>query len=334
MGRSHGTDSGPTVLYLLGKGRAGSTLLDNTLGQLEGFVSVGELLHLWDWGLLSGWSCGCGTPIPRCSLWSEVLDVAFGDKIIDPAARAAILDDQREVLSWRRLPRLLTTARRGDVGDWPALRRYCDVLSRTYRAVSEVSGARIIVDSSKWPASPTALGLVPGIDTVVVQLVRDPRAVIYAWKKHKTWTDRPGEQEMPRFGSAYSVSSWWARSITSELVRRNAGRDRQALIRYEDFVRDPRTTLGRIASLVGERPELSFVSDDAIHLEPSHTVGGNPTRMSAGRVPLRLDDEWVREQSTADTVVTTLATLPLLRRYGYPLGKHARAVSAPEVSRP
>jgi len=69
-------------------------LLDNTLGQLEGFVSVGELLHLWDWGLLSGWSCGCGTPIPRCSLWSEVLDVAFGDKIIDPAARAAILDDQ------------------------------------------------------------------------------------------------------------------------------------------------------------------------------------------------------------------------------------------------
>jgi len=56
--------------------------------------------------------------------------------------------------------------------------------------------------------------------------------------------------------------------------------------------------------------------------------------MSAGRVPLRLDDEWVREQSTADTVVTTLATLPLLRRYGYPLGKHARAVSAPEMSRP
>ena len=318
MRRPHESDPGPTVLYILGKGRAGSTLLDNALGQLEGSVSAGELLHLWDWGLTSGWSCGCGAPIPRCGFWSEVLALAFGRDVGDVPTRA-ILHDQREVLSWARLARLFVAARSGRTDGWPALRRYSDAMSRTYRAMSEVSGARVIVDSSKWPASPTALGLVPGIQTVVLQLVRDPRAVTYAWKKHKIWTDRPGRQEMPRFGSVYSATSWWARSITSEIVRWNAGEGRQTLIRYEDFVLDPRSTLERIGTIVGLEPRLSFVTDGVVHLEPSHTVGGNPTRMATGPIPLRLDDEWVRDQSSIDRVGTTLATLPLLRRYGYPL---------------
>jgi hypothetical protein len=307
------------VLYILGKGRAGSTLLDNVLGQLDGFVSVGELLHLWDWGLVNGWSCGCGTPIPKCHLWSQVLEVAFGNSIRDPATARSVLDAQRAVLSWRRLPFLLRCAGQGRIGNWPALQRYCEVLSNVYLALREVTGRSVIVDSSKWPASPTPLGLVPGIDVYVVQLVRDPRAVVFAWKKHKVWTDRPGRQSMPRFGSAYSLGSWWARTVTSELVRRNAGRDRQALIRYEDFIEHPRQTLHTITSLVGAHPDLPLVADDTVHLAPTHSVGGNPVRLSTGRVALSLDDEWMREQSTADTVAATLATLPFLRRYGYPL---------------
>ncbi|WP_420910932.1 sulfotransferase [Thermus thermophilus] len=34
------------VVFIGGYGRSGSTLLDRMLGQVEGFVSVGELRHI------------------------------------------------------------------------------------------------------------------------------------------------------------------------------------------------------------------------------------------------------------------------------------------------
>ena len=40
--------STPQVLYVGGWGRSGSTLLDLALGQIPGFVSVGELRYLWE----------------------------------------------------------------------------------------------------------------------------------------------------------------------------------------------------------------------------------------------------------------------------------------------
>ena len=40
------------ILYVAGWGRSGTTLLDNVLGQVEGFVSTGELHNIWQRGLV------------------------------------------------------------------------------------------------------------------------------------------------------------------------------------------------------------------------------------------------------------------------------------------
>ena len=40
------------VLYLLGKGRSGSTLLSMALGELDGFFAAGELRFFWRRGLV------------------------------------------------------------------------------------------------------------------------------------------------------------------------------------------------------------------------------------------------------------------------------------------
>ncbi len=70
------------VLYILGAGRSGSTLLSNILGQLDGFQSVGELFYLWENGLLKGGLCGCGEPVLQCPFWSEVLSQSLGSSLI------------------------------------------------------------------------------------------------------------------------------------------------------------------------------------------------------------------------------------------------------------
>ena len=60
------------VLYIGGFGRSGSTLVERILGQLPGFCSAGEIVFLWQRGLIDGQLCGCGVPVPECEFWSRV----------------------------------------------------------------------------------------------------------------------------------------------------------------------------------------------------------------------------------------------------------------------
>jgi len=66
------------VLYIGGFGRSGSTLVERILGQLPGFCSAGEIVFLWQRGLIDGQLCGCGVPVPECEFWSRVGKTAFG----------------------------------------------------------------------------------------------------------------------------------------------------------------------------------------------------------------------------------------------------------------
>ena len=51
------------VAYIAGAGRSGSTLLAMMLGTLPGWVSVGELRHLWARGVEENQLCGCGDTV-------------------------------------------------------------------------------------------------------------------------------------------------------------------------------------------------------------------------------------------------------------------------------
>ena len=78
------------VLYIAGWGRSGTTLLDNLLGQIEGFTSTGELHNLWQRGLIDGRDCGCGLRLTDCPFWQEVLTAGFGGvERVDPGAAVA-----------------------------------------------------------------------------------------------------------------------------------------------------------------------------------------------------------------------------------------------------
>ena len=77
----------PTVLYLGGLGRSGTTVLERVLGELPGVCSAGELVHLWRRGVLDDETCGCGEPFGSCRFWTEVGRVAFGGWSRDLAVR-------------------------------------------------------------------------------------------------------------------------------------------------------------------------------------------------------------------------------------------------------
>jgi hypothetical protein len=66
-------DSGIRILYIAGAGRSGSTLLANILGQVEGFFTAGELISIWERGLIQDRFCGCGVPFHDCEVWTGIL---------------------------------------------------------------------------------------------------------------------------------------------------------------------------------------------------------------------------------------------------------------------
>jgi hypothetical protein len=292
------------VLYVMGHGWSGSTILGNVLGELEGYVHAGELRTLWDDGLLGEAICGCGRPVRACDLWTGVTSRALSS--LDPA----------DVAGWHRAAsRVRHTIRLlriegGRPSGWPSLDAYLPVAGRLYSALGETVGSRVVVDTSKRAGDAALLRLAPGVEAFFVHLVRDPRAVAYSWRK----------REAPGHGAVATARDWTAFNLLDEAIRRKAGPHRSMRVRYEDFVTRPRATVGAVLGMLGESvSSLPFEDDRTVMLGSNHTVLGNPVRFAAGPVALRNDEAWRTHLPATDRVAVTGLTLPLLVRYGYPV---------------
>lgn len=304
------------VLYVLGAGRSGSTLLGNVLGEADGCMHAGELRGIWGNGLIRGQSCGCGVPVPACEVWSLALSETFSDPTV-------LGSDPRTIERWKLTVRMRHTWRllrlpRTRLLDRPEIRGYTTVMAGLYRHLGEVTGSDVVIDSSKRSSDGALLRLMEGIEPYYVHLVRDPRAVAFSWQRSKPSLGSPRLRYMPRFGANESTRHWTQLNAGAELIRRHVPPDRFMLVRYEDFIRDPRRTTSSIATFVGRpMPSTQFVDDRTVELRPNHTVGGNPDRLSSGTMRLRPDDEWMERQGRGDRFKATAIALPFLSRYGY-----------------
>jgi Sulfotransferase family len=302
------------VLYIGGSGRSGSTLLDRVLGQIPGFVSTGELNVLPQAALGENRLCGCGLPFDACPFWAGVGQTAFrGWSAVQSAdLQTAMAFSDVEAL------RLL-------LGGRPRSRPRADqALSRLYHGISEQAGGATVVDSSKAPRYAALLATIPGLDLRVIHLVRDSRGVAYSWGKVVKRPDVPGRDvEMLRMGAAAVGARWLMHNAMMEMLSRRVP---VARLSYERFLAKPRDELRHVLSrLTPDLPPtaLDFLHGSTVHLEPDHTVMGNPMRLQTGDVPLRLDDAWTSAMAGMPKAVVTAMTWPLLLRYGYPLtGKH------------
>jgi hypothetical protein len=314
------------VLYIAGNGRSGSTLLDRVLGGLPGAASLGEMRFLWEFGLVQGNLCGCGVSVRECPFWEGVLRSALGT-VTEECARE-LAQQSRRLLWTPAIPRML-----GWYGS-DAYRRvrdeHVEVARRLYAATAERAGASWLIDSSKLASYALLLARVPGIHLHVVHLVRDSRAVTFSWQRTRLKPEVTARRAyMPVRPPLLTALRWNGHNLLAQSLARAART--YVRVRYEDLVRFPRRTVESIAESVGmRRPDLAFLSDTTVHLEPSHTVAGNPMRFRTGPVELRLDEEWRRAMPRLSRGLVTLMTLPQMLAYGC-LGGSRRAAPASEA---
>lgn len=316
----------PKLLYIAGWCRSGSTILDQILGQLEGFFSVGELANIWNRGPEA--LCGCGRPLKDCETWRRIFIEAFGvkpDGFDFDEARS-----RRSSLTRFRYLWLLTNPLLG-----PLLRRSLEPhleLTRTlYRAVGSIASARVIVDSSKSPSHAHLLELAGVGVPYIVHLVRDPRGCAYSYQVRKPDPDSPTGQ-MTTVPPVVSSLKWVGTNLASTaLWGRSPGR--YMLLRYEDFMAAPEDTVLRILKFVGEPVSQSpFLSENSLNLKLLHSVSGNPSRFATGVVQLKIDNRWKSQMKGRYKLLVTALTAPLLPSYGYSARWNATVRSRAEAA--
>ena len=312
------------VVYIGGWGRSGSTLLARALGQVPGYAYAGEVRELWRRGCVENQPCGCGERFADCEFWSRVGQEAFGGW--DRLPISEVLGLRYAVDRGWTAPALLPERTRTRFDDRVARSRA--FLGPLYRAMARVAGAGTILDSSKLPGHALLLRGVDGLDVRLVHLVRDSRGVAYSWRKVADRDPMGTSGPLLRY-AAVSASTRYL--YYNALIRRAGRGGRYLLVRYEDFVAEPRRVLERILRFSDGPPapeRLSFVRDAELLLTPDHTVDGNPVRFHVGPTRLRPDSEWETRLPRPDRIAVTALTYPMLRSYGYPTGSPRAAQRA------
>ena len=216
----------PKVIYILGAGRSGSTVLGVTLGNCEGVFYAGEL---------DAWLPRSGEPQidgpERLRFWAAIRGDVEGAELFGRDAQRSL----ERSLALFRLHR------------WGARRRlrgpYRRIAAELYGALSQATGGMFLVDSSHYPLRARELQAVAGLELYLLFLVRDPQSVVASFNR----TDVAQYRKSTLVTNMYL----WLTNMLSLQVFLKHPRERRLFVRYEDFAADPERTLRRILGGVG-----------------------------------------------------------------------------------
>jgi hypothetical protein len=282
------------VLFVAGSGRSGTTIMARLLGELDGFVNVGEAArYLFDRHLQAkNLPCGCGQSVPQCPFWRDIVKEIPADVSESGAA----------LVRMRTFPWLLIRGRDAISAQYEAI---LDAISGVYRRVAQETGCSVIVDSSKNPANALLVSLVPGVELHVVHVVRHPQNVVASWTKSKGYLAVHPARRV--------IAWWWSYNILAEALKLRAKTYRR--IRYEDFVQNPAALLQQVGlDTVGQELPSSFLHGTEATVHMQHILAGNPDKFGSGKV--KIGDTKTAVAGSRKLLVDLL-TFPLQFRYRY-----------------
>lgn len=327
----HGTRS--ALAYILAASHSGSTLLAMLLGAHPEVCTVGELkLNPQALGDPERYRCSCGQRIRACAFWRKV---AAG-----MAARGHAFDVADARTDYRTVPsayarRLLRPMHRGrllelvrDAGlafspTWRAA--FPQVQARNAALVAvlrDLTGARVVVDSSKIALRLKYLRRNPELDVRIIRLVRDGRAVALTYTDPARFADARsaalraggagGDRRSERLSMARAALEWRRNNEEAEHLLARCDPTEWVEVRYEDLCRRTDETLDRLFRFLGVDPARHVRDFRSVE----HHVIGNGMRFDTTS-QVRLDERWKSEMSDEDRRTFDAVAGEMNRRYGY-----------------
>jgi hypothetical protein len=265
---------------------------------------VGEIRDVWRDGLSKNEICGCGKKFRECPFWIEVFDRAFGgfDTIETQAAAKRI----NQIKKWPAKLSLFLLAWRFPRGSG-ASQEYTEPLIKLYTSIRDVSGAKVIVDTSKTMRYGALLAATPGLDVKLTNLIRDPRGIFLSRLERARYRD--GSQKPPATGYGRPrvlriVGRWAARNATAARVLRGSGGVR---LIYEDFIKDPSWYLRNILGEDAAKTVAAVLAEDARQKTVQHQIAGNWIR----DLKISPSERWRTELSRYPRLLAGLLSAPM-----------------------
>ncbi|MEO1436115.1 MAG: sulfotransferase [Bacteroidota bacterium] len=300
------------VIYCMGAGRSGSTVLNTILGSHPDITGGGELQNAGR-VFTNDEYCSCGERVSACPFWVPVYqkwsDRIGEGKIQETFQRKYKIEHFKSPFAWMKL----ATAYKGQAD---FLKDYLNHTYEFFKAISEVSGKAVVADVSKNPLRAWALMHHPLIDLRIIHLVRDGRAVAWSLKKAYKIDVKAGlEKELKPRPIWRTALFWSVVNRQANFVRKRA--QNVCVIRYEDLTRFPAETLQKIGAMaeVDFNPVIDIM-DRQDPLPVSHILAGNKLRM-AKTIKLKFNKEWTEKMDTKDQETFFKFTRRTMQRFGY-----------------
>ncbi|MDH5694172.1 MAG: sulfotransferase [Gammaproteobacteria bacterium] len=239
------------VVYIMGSGRSGSTVLEVLLANSPDAVGVGELSHVIEDGFIKNKKCSCGEEFRKCGFWGRIV--------------ARVESERRD---WERLNRILRGVE-WHKGYWLTLlglqkkKVQCDykeINEVLLDAIFEEGEGKYIIDSSKYAGR--ALALSQQRDIRVICLLRSPSGLLNSFRKPNK------EEQRPK--SLVSLFLYYVYVTTSVRLAISRLPTQVFKLNYEDLVKNP----SRVLDEISEFTELNLVDvKRKVEEKRMHTVG-------------------------------------------------------------
>jgi hypothetical protein len=261
-----------TLVYILGTGHCGSTLLDLLLNGHPDIWSVGEVRSLRR--LLHG----RGPRTRRAPAADRMIELS-----VPPLLDEAFWQDVERCCT-ARCGRGLAELELG-VPSWAEAIRWTDAEVARWAAensllldcVHRVAGTPMLTDSSKRAQRLYLLDRSGRFDLRVIHLTRDGRAVLSSYM-----------EKGRSFSEGYRL--WAGSRLAAPALRRRFRADAWIDVSYEALCDDPRGVLDRLCRFLG----VQFTERMAAYRSRAYLgVGGNRMRMADGE-DIVLDETWRR----------------------------------------
>lgn len=268
----------PKIIYVMGAGRSGSTILGVALGNCTGVFYAGELDA---WLRRHGVSHFHGEA--RAQFWENVRQEVTCD--------AQLFGDS----AWRTIEHSAAALRFSEWGTRRRLRgRYRVLAQKLYCAIAQVSEASHIVDTSHYPLRARELQALDGIDFYLIYLVRRPERVMASFSRD--------DVDQPTLSPLVANLYLYLTHALAIMVFLRQPRERRFLLRYEDFASDPEGTVDTLLTWANTEPAapdftalstgLAFQGNRLLRADTITFRSGSPTRLRDHRLTALAQLPW------------------------------------------
>ena len=275
------------IIYLMGAGRSGTTILASLLGASKEILTIGEM-HQFLEHIIYNKPCSCGKQLNECSFWKEIIENYYKT----PKKELTKLDNY-----------LVNTEKhiKIPISFFKTNKKYIKFQEDFYTKIAKTKPTKYYLDSAKFVGRILQIKKSKKINTKIIYLVRDIRGVINSFSK-----------KVQTYKNPISTILYYTLINTNAQIVKWIYPKQVLKIKYEDFIENTIETLTKIETFIStDLNDVKQVIIQEKEIEIPHIIGGNRLKTKQ-KIKLKKDLAWQKNIKRKNQILYYFLTLPLM----------------------